>query len=84
MEGCENYKLLIACELVARVDLTRDDITSIHSILILDESEAIHELYFGDLSGAVGIEVRLHIGFRSYIMLVLGQSWRAAFVAERS
>ena len=48
------------------MDLTRDYITSIHSILIFDESKAIHELDFGDLSGTMGVEVRLHIRFGSY------------------
>jgi hypothetical protein len=48
------------------MNLTRDDITSIHSILIFDEPEAIHELDFRDLSGTMGVEVRLHISLGSY------------------
>ena len=65
MERCENDKQL-HCDVVAMMDLTRDYITSIHSILIFDESKAIHELDFGDLSGTMGVEVRLHVRFGSY------------------
>lgn len=50
----------------AREYPTRDYVASIHSILIFDESEAIHELDFGDLPGAVGVEVRLHICLGGY------------------
>ena len=50
------------------MDPTRDYIASIHSILIFDESEAIHELDFGDLAGAVGVEVRLYISLGGYII----------------
>ena len=44
---------------------TWDDITGIHCILILDETEAIHQLHLGDLSSAVGRKVSLDIGFGS-------------------
>jgi len=40
-------------------------IAGIHCILVLDESEAIHELNLGDLSSAMGIEVRLDVGLGS-------------------
>ena len=53
--------------MVAIIDLTRDYITSIHSILVFDESEAIHELDFGDFSSSVGVEVGLHVRFGSYV-----------------
>jgi hypothetical protein len=50
----------------AAVGQTRNDITGIHGILVLDESEAIHELNLGDLSGAMGVEMGLDISFCSY------------------
>ena len=40
---------------------TRNDIASIHSILVLDKAEAIHELDLGDLPGAVSVEMGLDI-----------------------
>ena len=48
------------------VGLTRNDITGIHGILVFDESEAIHELDLGDLSGAMSVEMGLDISFGSY------------------
>jgi hypothetical protein len=36
---------------------SRNDVTSIHSILVLDETKAVHELDFSDLAGAMGLEV---------------------------
>lgn len=42
--------------------LTRDDITGVHGIFVLDEAEAIHELDFSDVAGAMGREVGLNIG----------------------
>lgn len=60
MEGCENDKPL-STDVIAMMELTRDDIASIHSILVFDEPEAIHELDFSDLSGTMGVEMRLHI-----------------------
>ena len=44
--------------------LTGHDISRIHGILVLDESEAIHELDLGDLAGAMCSKVRLDVGFR--------------------
>ena len=42
---------------------TGNHIAGIHRILVLDESEAIHELDLGDLSGAMSIEMGLDISF---------------------
>lgn len=42
--------------------LTRYNITSIHGILILNETEAIHELDLSDLTCAMRCEVGLNIG----------------------
>ena len=46
--------------------LTWDNIPGVHGILILDETEAIHELDFGDLASAMSGEVRLDIGLGSW------------------
>jgi len=46
--------------------LTRDNITSIHGVFILDEAEAIHELDLRDFAGAMGSEVLLNIGLSGY------------------
>jgi hypothetical protein len=48
------------------VGLTRNNITGIHGILVLDESKAIHELDLGDLSSAMSVEMGLDVGFGSY------------------
>jgi len=42
--------------------LTRDDVTRIHGVLVLNEAEAIHELDLGDLASAMGLEVGLYFG----------------------
>jgi hypothetical protein len=42
--------------------LTRNDITCIQGIAVLNETKAIHELDFGDFSSAVGGEEGFHIG----------------------
>jgi len=42
--------------------LTRDDISRVHRVLVLDEAEAIHQLDLGDLSRAMGRKVSLDIG----------------------
>lgn len=42
--------------------LTRNDISGIHGILVLDEAEAIHELDLGDLASAMGRKVGFNIG----------------------
>jgi hypothetical protein len=44
---------------------TRNDIASIHSILVLDKAEAIHELDLGDLSRAMSVEVGFDISLSS-------------------
>jgi hypothetical protein len=49
---------------------TRYDIARVHGVLVLDEAKAIHELNFGDLAGAMGVEVVLNIGLGSYIHMV--------------
>lgn len=49
----------------ARLRRTWNDVASVHSILILDESETVHKLHFGNLSGAVGRKVSLDIGLGS-------------------
>lgn len=48
---------------------TGNHIAGIHSILVLDESEAIHELDLGDLSSAMGVEMRLDVCLGSYQMV---------------
>ena len=47
-------------------ELTWDDITGVHGVLVFDETEAIHELDLGDLASAMGVEVVLNIGLGSY------------------
>jgi len=42
--------------------LTRNNVTSIQRILVLDEAEATHKLDLGDLSGAMFGKVGLNIG----------------------
>jgi hypothetical protein len=46
--------------------LTWDDIAGVHGIFVLDETEAVHELDFGDVAGAMGREVGLNIGLGRY------------------
>jgi hypothetical protein len=41
--------------------LTRDDVTRVHCVLILDEAKAVHELDLGDLTGAMGVEMGLDL-----------------------
>ena len=41
-------------------ELTRNHITGIHRIIILDEAEAVHELDLGDVTSAV-LEVALDV-----------------------
>lgn len=45
---------------------TRYNITGIHGILIFNEAEAVHQLDFGNLSGAMGAEVFLDILFGDF------------------
>jgi hypothetical protein len=42
---------------------TRYDVTGIHSIFILDEAEAVHQLDLRNLTGAMGTEVFLDVLF---------------------
>jgi hypothetical protein len=42
--------------------LTRNDVAGIHRVLILDESEAVHQLDLSDLAGSMGLEVSLYVG----------------------
>lgn len=51
------------------MELTWDDIARIHGIFVFDEAKAIHELDFGDLAGAMGVEVVLNIGLGSCITI---------------
>lgn len=39
--------------------LTRNDVTRVHSVLVLDEAKTVHELDLSDLAGAMGLEVAL-------------------------
>ena len=43
--------------------LTRDDISRVHSILVLDKAKAVHELDFGDLARAMSRKVIFDISF---------------------
>jgi hypothetical protein len=64
VEGCE--KDLLLCIPPWRNEQcghTGNHIAGIHSILVFDESEAIHELDLGDLSGAMSVEMGLDISF---------------------
>jgi hypothetical protein len=70
VEGCEKDLLLcIPPWSNEQCGHTRNHIAGIHSILVFDESEAIHELDLGDLSGAMSVEVGLNISLSSYVMV---------------
>jgi hypothetical protein len=59
--------------------LTWDNVPGVHGILVLDETEAIHELDLGDLASAVRGEVRLDIGLGSWVPLAStspGSCWQ--------
>jgi hypothetical protein len=43
------------------VKLTRNDVARVHSVLVLDETEAVHELDLSDLASAMGLEVALDV-----------------------
>lgn len=47
------------------VELTWYDITSVHGVLVLDESKAVHQLDLHDLTRAMGVEVVFDIGLGS-------------------
>jgi hypothetical protein len=42
--------------------LTRDDVTRVHCVLVLNEAKAVHELDLSDLTGAMSLEVGLDLG----------------------
>jgi hypothetical protein len=44
---------------------SRNNIAGIHWVLVLDETEAVHKLHFGDFSSAMSREVSLDVGFGS-------------------
>jgi hypothetical protein len=39
----------------------RNDVTSVHGVLVLNEAEAIHELDLSNLASAMGLEVALDV-----------------------
>ena len=41
--------------------LTRNDVTGVHGVLVLDEAESIHQLDLGDFTGSMGRKVSLDI-----------------------
>ena len=45
---------------------TRNDISSIHGVLVLDEAESVHQLDLGDLAGAMAGKVSLDVGLGSF------------------
>lgn len=45
---------------------TRDNVTGIHGILILDEAKAVHQLDLRNLTGAMGAEVFFNVLFGDY------------------
>lgn len=47
----------------AQGNLTRNDISSIHRILVLDEPESVHQLDLCDLPGAMATKVFLDVLF---------------------
>lgn len=49
------------------MELTRNDVTRVHGILVLDEAEAVHELDLRDLAGAMGAEVSLDLSLSDLI-----------------
>lgn len=65
------------------VRLTRDDITGIHRILVLDEAEAIHELHLSNLPGAMGRKVGLDIGLGSCSREKKARQWEGSRAQEQ-
>lgn len=45
------------------VEITWDDVTGIHRILIFDEAKPVHQLDLRDLSGAMGAEMFFDVLF---------------------
>lgn len=71
---------------------TRNDVASIHGVLVLDEAEAIHELDLGDLAGAMAGKVSLDVGLGSFerewsVSINVSSTWvaceKAAWVSGR-
>lgn len=52
---------------VVAVELTWNDVASVHGILILNEAEPVHQLDLCDLSGAMGTKVRLDVGLGDFL-----------------
>lgn len=50
---------------------TGNHIAGIHSILVFDESETIHELDLGDLPGAMSVEMGLDISLGGWVRSVM-------------
>lgn len=48
--------------------LTRNDIASIHRILVFDEAKTVHQFDLGDFASAMGREVSLDISLGSYML----------------
>ena len=65
---------------------TWDYITSVHGVLVLDETEAIHELNLSDLASAMGVEMVLNIGLGSCSTVpgqrCPGERWRILRIAR--
>ena len=53
--------------------LTRDNISRIHRIVVLDEAKAVHELDLGNVASTMGLEVVLDIFFRDCSRRIQGQ-----------
>lgn len=56
-----------SCMRIVRGELTWDDISGIHFVLIFDEAKAIHELDFFDGTSSMSFEVFLDILFCDWI-----------------
>lgn len=54
-------------------ELTRNHIASVHRVVVLNETKAIHELDLGDGAGAMGLEMILDIFFGDWSSEVSGQ-----------
>lgn len=66
MTRTESWELSVNVD-NARRKLTWNDISCIHSIIILNETEAIHELDLNNLSGAMSSEVSFNVGLGCYV-----------------
>lgn len=59
--GKLDRSLALSVKDIDRAKLTWNNIASIHSILILNEAEAVHELNLCDLASSMSLEVSLNI-----------------------